>query len=212
MSIVKEDMLYTKYFKQIFDFIFAVILSIFVLPCILICALIIKFEDPTSPVIYKQPRPGKGCKIFKIYKLRTMKADTYLTDKQRLLKSGEIIRKLSLDELPQIFNILKGEMSFIGPRPLLVSYLDFYTTKENKRHDVLPGITGLAQVNGRNGSSWEKRFELDVLYVDNMSFKMDIKILFKTVIKVLITANINNSNDITMPCFNEYLEEKEGVV
>jgi undecaprenyl phosphate N,N'-diacetylbacillosamine 1-phosphate transferase len=217
MLKIKENRIYSKYLKRIYDFIFALILFIFTLPCVLICILIIKIEDPTAPVIYKQPRPGKDCKIFKIYKLRTMRADTKrngvnLTDEQRLLNSGKIIRKFSLDELPQIINILKGEMSFIGPRPLLVKYLDYYTPEENRRHDVSPGITGWAQVNGRNGLLWGRRFEYDVFYVDNMSLRFDIEIFIVTIFKVFIRANVNNSNDIIMPSFNEYLEQKESVV
>jgi undecaprenyl phosphate N,N'-diacetylbacillosamine 1-phosphate transferase len=204
-----NNKIYPKYLKRIFDFIFALILLIFVFLLILICALIIKIEDPTTPVIFTQARPGKNCKIFKIFKLRTMRADTKknevnLTDQQRLLKSGELIRKLSLDELPQIINILKGEMSFIGPRPLLVEYLDYYTPQENRRHDVLPGITGWAQVNGRNGPSWKKRFECDVFYVNNVSLNFDIHIFFKTIYKVFLCKDIKIGSQDYKANFYEY--------
>jgi lipopolysaccharide/colanic/teichoic acid biosynthesis glycosyltransferase len=211
MLHIDKNKIYQRYLKRIFDFCFALILLIIAFPCILICALIIRIEDSSASVIFRQSRPGKNCKIFQIFKLRTMRVDTQkngvnLTDQQRLLKSGEIIRKLSLDELPQIFNILKGEMSFIGPRPLLVSYLDFYTLEEIRRHNVLPGITGMAQINGRNCASWEQRFNHDVFYVDNSSLKLDINILMNTFYKVLFCKNVDAKCQYKTSNFNVYRE------
>ena len=185
----KMRYIYQYYIKRIFDLLLALTLLLVSSPMILIACILIKV-DSEGPVIFKQTRIGKDCKEFTIYKLRTMKLQTHdkdgrkLRDRERVTRMGKIIRKLSLDELPQLINIIKGEMSFIGPRPLLVRYLPFYTEEELRRHDVLPGITGLAQINGRSFLSWEERFAYDVEYVDNISLNLDIKILFKTINKV----------------------------
>jgi undecaprenyl phosphate N,N'-diacetylbacillosamine 1-phosphate transferase len=159
------------------------------------------------PIIFTQERPGYKGKIFKIYKFRTMtnekdKNGELLPDEKRLKGIGKVIRSLSLDELPQLFNVLKGDMSFIGPRPLLVEYLPLYNEEQKKRHDVLPGITGLAQVNGRNAISWKKKFEYDVEYVNNLSFLMDMKIIFLTIQKVIKRDGISQEGNATMEKFN----------
>lgn len=159
-----------------------------------------------SPILFKQQRPGLNSKIFQIYKFRTMtdakdKNGNLLPNDKRITRLGKILRKLSLDELPQLFNVLKGELSLVGPRPLLVDYLDLYTQEQSRRHDVRPGITGWAQVNGRNAISWEEKFEYDVWYVDNQSFWLDIKILFMTVLKVVKSDGVNKSQEVTMERF-----------
>jgi undecaprenyl phosphate N,N'-diacetylbacillosamine 1-phosphate transferase len=191
--------------KRIFDFVFALILLIVLSPIMLLAAIAIKL-DSHGPVLFKQERPGKDEKIFTIYKFRTMRVDTEkdgkrLSDFERMTKVGSFLRKTSIDELPQLFNILKGEMSFIGPRPLLVEYLDYYTAEQRRRHEVMPGVSGWAQVNGRNAISWEEKFKLDVWYVDNISLILDLKILLMTVCKVLKRKEINNSSKDTMPIF-----------
>jgi undecaprenyl phosphate N,N'-diacetylbacillosamine 1-phosphate transferase len=159
-----------------------------------------------KPVIFKQKRPGLNEKIFEIYKFRTMtnqkdKNGNLLPDEERLKGVGKIIRSLSLDELPQLFNVLKGDMSFIGPRPLLIEYLPLYNEKQKKRHTVLPGITGLAQVNGRNAISWEKKFEYDVEYVKSLSFLLDLKIIFLTIKKVLLKEGITKKGHVSTEKF-----------
>jgi len=157
-------------------------------------------------VLFKQKRPGKNAKIFTVYKFRTMKVQTEkdgkpLSDIERITKVGAFLRKFSIDELPQLFNIIRGEMSFIGPRPLLVEYLDYYTPEQMRRHEVMPGISGWAQVNGRNAISWEEKFEYDIWYVDNCSLIVDIKIFIMTIIKIVKRENINQKHDVTMPKF-----------
>ncbi len=194
------------YIKRLLDFIFAVILLIITSPIMLLAALAIKLEDPKGPVLFKQKRPGKNAKIFTVYKFRTMRVETErdgrpLTDIERMTKVGSFLRKTSIDELPQLFNIIRGEMSFIGPRPLLVQYLELYTSEQMRRHEVTPGISGWAQVNGRNAISWEEKFKLDVWYVDNQSFLVDLKILFMTIYNILKREGINNSQGDTMPYF-----------
>ncbi len=161
--------------------------------------------------VFKQERPGKNGEIFTIYKIRTMSKITHvngikLKDAERLTSIGRIIRKLSLDELPQLWNVVKGEMSFVGPRPLLPKYLPLYSSEQAKRHNVRPGITGWAQVNGRNAISWEEKFRYDVYYVDHISFFLDLKVLWFTVMKVLKREGINSSENITMGEFkgNQY--------
>ncbi len=161
--------------------------------------------------VFKQERPGKNGEIFTIYKIRTMSKITHvngikLKDAERLTSIGRIIRKLSLDELPQLWNVVKGEMSFVGPRPLLPKYLPLYSSEQAKRHNVRPGITGWAQVNGRNAISWEEKFKYDVYYVDHISLLLDLKVLWFTVIKVLKREGINSSENITMGEFkgNQY--------
>ncbi|SCL85372.1 sugar transferase [Sporanaerobacter sp. PP17-6a] len=200
--------MYRKYIKRLLDFIFAIILLIILSPIMLIAAMTIKAEDPKGPVLFRQKRPGKDAKIFEIYKFRTMKAETErdgrkLSDMERMTKVGSVLRKTSTDELPQLFNIIKGEMSFIGPRPLLVEYLKHYSCEQMRRHEVIPGISGWAQVNGRNNTTWEERFKNDVWYVDNVSFKLDFRIFFMTIYNILSRKGINNSEDDTMPIFGD---------
>jgi undecaprenyl phosphate N,N'-diacetylbacillosamine 1-phosphate transferase len=158
------------------------------------------------PILFRQYRPGYKESIFGIYKFRTMTNDkdeygNLLPDEKRILRLGKFIRSSSLDELPQLLNVLKGEMSFVGPRPLLVEYLDLYNTDQKRRHDVKPGITGWAQVNGRNAISWEQKFSYDVWYVENQSFLLDIKILWMTFLKVIKRSEISSSTSATMEKF-----------
>ncbi len=204
--------MYRKYIKRILDLVFAVILLILLSPIMLLAAIAIKIEDPKGPVLFKQKRPGKDTKIFTVYKFRTMRVETEkdgrpLSDMERITKVGAFLRKTSIDELPQLFNIIRGEMSFIGPRPLLVEYLDYYTPEQMRRHEVMPGISGWAQVNGRNAISWEEKFKYDVWYVDNMSFLLDLKIVFMTIYNILKREGINNSKWDTMPLFTGSIQK-----
>jgi|SRR5690625_7307 len=181
---------------------------------ILATALVVRWKLG-SPVIFKQKRPGLFDKPFYVYKFRTMTDEkdasgSLLPDEVRLTKTGKLIRKLSLDELPQLFNVLKGDLSLVGPRPLLTEYLPLYTKEQARRHDVKPGITGWAQVNGRNAISWEEKFEHDVWYVDNQSFWLDIKILFLTVLKVFKSEGINQEGQSTIQKFEGSVERKVG--
>jgi len=191
--------------KRLFDIVLALILIIVFLPFYIIVTILI-LTKMGSPVLFRQQRPGLNSDIFGIYKYRTMTNEkdengNLLPDEQRLLGLGKTIRSLSLDELPQIFNVLKGEMSFVGPRPLLIEYLDRYNDEQKRRHDVKPGITGWAQVNGRNAISWEQKFEYDVWYVDNQSFWLDIKILWMTFLKVVKRSDISSDSSATMEKF-----------
>ncbi|MGL4619520.1 sugar transferase [Chroococcidiopsis sp.] len=181
---------------------FVAAIALIILSPIIICVAIAIHFRMGSPVIFTQPRPGKEGKIFNFYKFRTMTDEqdakgNLLPDEQRLTTFGQFLRQTSLDELPQLWNVLKGDMSFIGPRPLLVKYLDRYTTEQARRHEVKPGITGLAQINGRNAITWEEKFVLDVWYVDNWSLWLDLKILFLTVFKVLQQEGINQEGYTT---------------
>jgi len=174
-------------------------------PIFLITAILLYFTIGT-PIFFAQKRPGKDERIFTIYKFRTMSNEKdengeLLPDEKRLKGFGKIVRSLSLDELPQLLNVLKGEMSFVGPRPLLIEYLPLYNEKQKKRHSVLPGITGWAQVNGRNAISWQQKFEYDVEYVENLDFWFDVKILFLTFKKVLVRDGISSSSSVTMEKF-----------
>ena len=198
--------MYKRYVKRVLDFIFAIILLIILSPIMSIAAIAIKIEDPKGPVLFKQKRPGKNSKIFEVYKFRTMRVETEqngkpLSDMERMTKVGSLLRKTSIDELPQIFNIIHGGMSFIGPRPLLVQYLQYYSPEQMRRHEVTPGISGWAQVNGRNAISWEEKFEYDVWYVDHISLILDLKIFWLTIYNVINRKDINNSQGDTMPFF-----------
>ena len=190
--------MYNLIFKRLFDIIIS-LFAIVVLSPIYIIIIIFELIFMGRPVLFKQPRPGKDGKIFNMYKFRTMidkrdKKGNLLPDNQRLPKFGLFLRKTSLDEIPEFFSILVGKMSFVGPRPLLVEYLPYYTKRENKRHDVRPGLTGWAQVNGRNVTDWDTRLEQDVYYVENMSFLLDLKIIFLTIYKVLKSSDITVSS------------------
>lgn len=204
--------MYKKFIKRFFDIIVSLISLIFFLPVILIIAILIKIKLG-SPIIFEQERPGKDEKIFKLYKFRSMnnkkdKNGNLLPDKDRLTKFGKILRSTSLDELPELFNILKGDMSLIGPRPLLVEYLPYYNDKEKHRHDVRPGLTGLAQINGRNALNWEDRFEYDIQYVNNITFFNDIKILFFTFYKVIKRDDIITAGTGKVLSFDQYRKEQ----
>ncbi len=191
--------------KSILDILLAAISLVILSPFMLITATAIKL-DSKGPILFKQKRPGKKGKIFTISKFRTMRVETEengrpLGDMERMTRVGNILRKTSIDELPQLFNILTGNMSFIGPRPLLDRYLEHYTPEQMRRHDVKPGISGWAQVNGRNTITWEEKFKLDVWYVDHISFGLDVKIIVKTILSVLSKSGVNNSSNDTMPTF-----------
>ena len=191
--------------KNLFDKTLALFLIILFSPIYIVVSLLIFFKMG-SPILFRQKRPGYKEKIFGIYKFRTMTNEkdefgNLLPDDKRLVGIGKFIRSTSLDELPQLFNVLKGEMSFVGPRPLLEEYLPLYNQKQKRRHDVKPGITGWAQVNGRNAISWEQKFDYDVWYVDNQSFWLDIKILWLTFLKVVKRSDISSSTSSTMEKF-----------
>ncbi len=191
--------------KRLFDTILAIFLIILLLPIYIIISIIIYFKIGT-PIIFKQIRAGLDGELFTIYKFRTMSNERdrngeLLPDEKRLNGIGLAIRKSSLDELPQLFNVLKGDMSFVGPRPLLAEYLTLYNEEQNRRHSVLPGITGWAQVNGRNAISWGDKFKYDVWYVDNQSFLLDLKILWLTFLKVIKRSDISSNNSITVEKF-----------
>ncbi|EAH7585615.1 undecaprenyl phosphate N,N'-diacetylbacillosamine 1-phosphate transferase [Campylobacter lari] len=197
--------MYKNGLKRVFDFILALILLIIFLPFIVLIGIVLKIVQ--GSVLFKQARPGLNEKIFYIYKFKTMSDETdengeLLPDELRLKPFGKLVRSLSLDELPQLFNVLKGDMSFIGPRPLLVEYLPLYNQEQKKRHDVRPGITGWAQINGRNAISWEQKFKYDVEYVQNCSFLFDLKIFFMTIIKVLKRSGVNKEGVATTDKFN----------
>lgn len=187
--------MYEKCIKRILDFILSFISIIVLMPVMLIIATLVRIKLG-KPVIFKQQRPGKNEKIFTLYKFRTMtdKKDekgNLLADEKRLTKFGKALRSTSLDELPELWNILKGDMAIVGPRPLLVEYLPLYNEKQKHRHDVRPGLTGLAQISGRNTIGWEERFEEDIEYIQNVNFVTDCKIVFKTVSKVLKKEGIS---------------------
>lgn len=199
------DQMY-KYIKRSLDLITALFLVIILSPVMLIAAILIAVNRD-GPILFKQERPGKDGKIFTVYKFRTMstmlrdKNGNELSDFDRMTKIGNILRKTSIDELPQLFNIIKGEMSFIGPRPLLKEYLELYSPEQMRRHNVLPGISGWAQVNGRNTLTWDEKFAYDVYYVDHYSFKMDLKIFIKTIENVVSQDGINSDSENTMEKF-----------
>ncbi len=191
--------------KSLFDKLLALFLIISFSPLYIIVSFLVLVKMG-SPIFFRQKRPGKDEKIFGIYKYRTMTNEkddngNLLPDEERLIGFGKFIRSTSLDELPQLFNVLKGEMSFVGPRPLLVDYLSYYNSEQKRRHDVKPGITGWAQVNGRNAISWEQKFKYDVWYVDNQSFWLDIKILWLTFLKVVKRSDISSDSNATMEKF-----------
>lgn len=210
--------IYEKYVKRPQDFLCALVATVVLSPVILITAVLIRIKLG-APVIFTQERPGKDGKIFKLYKFRTMtnakdKNGELLSDEVRLTKFGKILRSTSLDELPELFNMLKGDMSVVGPRPLLVKYLPLYNENQARRHEVRPGFTGLAQVNGRNAITWEEKFDWDIKYVDNITFLGDWKIIFKTVITVLKRDGISSETSATMEEFRgtkQNVENKVGV-
>lgn len=197
--------MYRFILKRLFDFIAALAAFLLLSPIFLITTIWLSVANAGKPFFF-QSRPGKHGKIFKIFKFKTMtdKKDSngeLLPDKDRLTVVGQLVRKLSLDEIPQLLNVIKGDMSLVGPRPLLVEYLPLYSKRQAKRHDVKPGITGWAQVNGRNAIDWQTKFELDVHYVEHLSFWLDIKILFLTIKKVFVREGISADNSATMEKF-----------
>ncbi len=197
----KAKGIYERYFKRFFDMMFSFLALVVLSPVLLVVAILVRVKLG-RPIIFKQERPGKDEKIFRLYKFRTMtderdKKGKLLPDEKRLTGFGKILRSTSLDELPELFNILKGDMSFVGPRPLLVEYLPYYTKTEQRRHEVRPGLTGLAQVSGRNLASWDKKLKLDVKYVDNITFMSDCKTVLKTVSVVIKRSGITDGKTAT---------------
>lgn len=198
--------IYEKYFKRPLDFICGMAAIIVFSPLYIIIAILVRIKLGT-PVLFTQERPGKDEKIFKLYKFRTMTDATddegnLLSDEERLISFGKFLRATSLDEIPEAFNIVKGDMSVIGPRPLLVKYLPLYNEEQKHRHDVKPGLSGLAQINGRNAATWQERFAYDITYVQKITFLGDIKIIFKTVGKAFIKKEgISSKNSVTMEEF-----------
>ena len=201
--------MYKLFFKRVIDIFFSLIFILLFWWLYIVVAILVK-KKLGSPVLFKQKRPGLNEKIFIMYKFRTMidkkdeKGDL-LPDKDRLTKFGKFLRSTSLDEIPELWKVLKGEMSLVGPRPLLVQYLSKYTKEEKRRHEVKPGITGWAQINGRNNTTWSDRFKNDVYYVENFSFLLDMKIIIQTFLKVIKRRDINQNEDVTM---RNFLDEK----
>ena len=196
--------------KRLLDLAAAIVLLTGLSPIMMLAAVLVRWKMG-APILFKQLRPGLRGKPFYIYKFRTMKngppiVGNFLTDRDRLTSLGSWMRRASLDELPQLFNVLRGELSLVGPRPLLMEYLPRYSPEQARRHNVKPGITGWAQVNGRNAISWEEKFKYDVWYVDNRSFGLDVKILWLTLLKVLKREGINQAEQVTMEVFMGNLE------
>lgn len=198
--------MYSVFFKRLLDVLVSIIVLILTSPILLIVFCILGFQNKGS-IFFFQERPGLNQKAFRIIKLKTMTDEKdadgkLLPDNQRITSAGKIIRRLSIDELPQLLNVLKGDMSLIGPRPLLFKYIPLYSEEQLRRHNVRPGITGWAQVNGRNSISWKQKFDFDIYYVDHLSLMLDIKILWLTFIKVIRTEGINQTLDRPMQPFN----------
>lgn len=201
--------MYKNFLKPTGDIFISIIGLVLTFPFLIFIIIFLYFANDGKPFFFQQ-RPGKSGRIFKIVKFKTMhdKKDAngdLLPDAERLTAIGKLIRKTSFDEIPQLFNVIKGDMSLIGPRPLLTNYLHLYNDFQNRRHEINPGITGWAQVNGRNAISWDKKFEYDVWYVDNVSFLLDLKILFKTILKVFKSDGINAENAATTEPFSGQL-------
>ena len=201
-----EDTMYKRYIKRLFDVIVAVVALLLVGWLLVLVAAILHFANKGAGTFFLQERPGKDGRIFRIVKFKTMTDErdaegNLLPDGQRLTKVGKFVRSTSIDELPQLLNVLKGDMSLIGPRPLLVQYLPLYTPEQARRHEVRPGITGWAQVHGRNAISWQEKFKLDVWYVDHCALMTDLKVLWLTVVNVLKRKDINSATSATMEFF-----------
>ncbi len=199
--------MYSCFFKRTIDFVLVLVVLVVIWPLLLLIALWLHFVNKGAGVFFLQERPGKHGKIFRVIKFKTMTDErdaegNLLPDAERLTKVGKFVRSTSLDELPQLINVLKGDMALIGPRPLLPQYLPLYSPEQARRHEVRPGITGWAQVNGRNAISWTKKFELDVWYVEHCSFLLDLKIVFLTVKKVFKREGISSGTSVTMEVFN----------
>lgn len=199
--------MYKHFFKRFFDFWIALIALICISPILIVVTIWLHFANKGAGAFFFQERPGKNGKIFKVIKFKTMTDEkdaegNLLPDADRLTKVGSFVRSTSIDELPQLINVLKGDMALIGPRPLLVQYLPLYSKEQMRRHDVRPGISGWAQCHGRNQISWTEKFKLDVWYVDHLSFVTDLKVIFITIKKVLFREDINSDNDTTMEDFD----------
>lgn len=197
--------MYSTIVKPVFDFFVAVVLLLLFSPVFLLIIITLGIINKGG-VFFIQPRPGKNEKIFNLIKFKTMTEEKdekgdFLPDALRITRIGEFLRKTSLDEMPQLLNVIKGELSLVGPRPLLVEYLELYNTRQRKRHNVKPGITGWAQINGRNSISWEEKFEMDVWYVENISLLLDIRVLLKTLIKVVVREGITPDNSLQVEKF-----------
>ncbi len=208
------DGIYKTYIKRIFDIIVVILSFPFYIPVFLITAILVKW-NMGKPVFFKQVRPGLNGKPFTIYKFRTMSdsrddSGRLLPAKIRITKFGWFLRSTSLDEIPELYNVLKGDMSLVGPRPLLMEYLDRYTPEQARRHEVPPGITGWAQINGRNAITWDEKFKLDIWYVENYSFFLDMKILLLTILKIFKKEGVTPPDSVIMPEFQgyEYKNEK----
>lgn len=198
--------MYIKFFKPLLDLVVSFLAIIILSPLLLIISLVLYLRHG-RPILFKQKRPGKNEKIFTLFKFRTMTMECdnkgeLLKDEIRITGLGVFLRKTSLDELPQLFNVFKGDLSFIGPRPLLIEYLPLYKSHQQIRHSVKPGITGWAQINGRNSITWNEKFDLDIFYVKNLSFSLDLQILLKTFLRVLLGSDINSHDGNTMPKFS----------
>jgi undecaprenyl phosphate N,N'-diacetylbacillosamine 1-phosphate transferase len=199
--------MYRRFFKSLMDYVICVPVFILLLPLFVLIAFLLMIANEGSGIFYLQERPGKGARIFRVIKFKTMtdKCDSegkLLPDADRLTRTGKLLRSFSLDEIPQLINVLKGEMSLIGPRPLLIKYLPLYNSEQARRHEVKPGITGWAQVNGRNENSWSRKLELDIWYVDNLSIGLDFKIILMSVKKVLLKEGVNRRGEATTVAFN----------
>lgn len=199
--------MYKNFFKRVIDFILVLTVLLVIWPILLVITIWLHFANKGAGAFFFQERPGKDAKIFKVIKFKTMTDERdsegkLLPDAQRLTKVGKFVRSTSIDELPQLINVLKGDMALIGPRPLLVQYLPLYSKEQARRHEVRPGITGWAQCHGRNAISWTKKFELDVWYVDNVSLLTDLKVIFITIKKVLVRDGISQEGEATMQAFN----------
>lgn len=202
-----------KYLKSFFDFLFGVLFFVLASPIFIVVTLLLFISNRGKPFFYQQ-RPGKDGRVFKIVKFKSMNdkrnaQGELLPDEERITTVGHIVRKTSLDEIPQLLNVIKGDMSFVGPRPLLVRYMPLYNDEQKRRHNVKPGITGWAQINGRNAISWEEKFKHDVYYVDHMSPLLDLKILFRTVAKVVKRDDISSETSATMEAFTGSPTEEE---
>lgn len=205
--------MYNKVFKRVLDILISLTALLLLSPVLLVLFVLVRVKLG-SPAVFTQERPGKDEKIFKLYKFRSMTEErdsegALLPDEQRLTRFGRTLRATSLDELPELFNILKGDMSLVGPRPLLVRYLPYYTEEERKRHSVRPGLTGYAQVNGRNCLGWEERFKYDVEYAEHVTFRMDLHILCKTVVKVVKRSDILSGAEQVTEDFDQYRQKQE---
>lgn len=207
--------MYSKYIKRFFDFILSLMALIVLSPILLVTYILVRIKLG-NPAIFRQKRPGKDEKIFTLYKFRTMTDEkdeegNLLPDEKRLTKFGRMLRKTSLDELPELINIMKGDMSIVGPRPLLIEYLPYYTLEEKHRHDVRPGLTGLAQVNGRNIISWNEKLQYDIRYVSKINFFVDLKIILKTFIKIFKHSEIQVGSEFKAGKFIDQRKQLEKV-